>query len=220
MTHSLVGFGLDAQDDADLRYYVVEQRDEPSDWAAAARWKPMHRFFTFEWDERLSEMERQFRQFYENGLLSWAMSAVAATREHAALYPDLPMPTHILPGAPGSVPFVEWLDGEYAKPIFTKWIAELYQREACGTTTGRDRLLLDEILREKRPEIEQLVHRYNSRKAWLARREAAEARATRDAERRGRASAPVAVSQAHRPSPRRYGELPPEPEITVRRRPG
>jgi hypothetical protein len=120
MTRSLVTFGLDARDEADLLFYFFEQRDEPKDWAAADRWKPVHRFFREHWDARLSEMEGQLRQFYERGLQSWAANSQAARREYEDLHAMAPMPPHVQPGAPGSAAYFAWLSKERAKP--TSWI--------------------------------------------------------------------------------------------------
>jgi hypothetical protein len=216
MTRSLVPFGLDAADEAALRFYLLEQRDEPEDWAGKARWTPMYRLFNDEWDTRVSDLEGQLRQFYENGLRSWAAASQAANVEYQALYATEPLPAHVQLGAPGSMPYVRWLEKERTKPTFHAWLTKLYESEATGTSTGQERLLLQEIERETSRAIEDLVRRFNGRKAWLLRRAEVEARRKREEERRAKATE-AAKPQAQRPARRRYGELPPVPEIITRR---
>lgn len=218
MTRSLALYGLAAQDEADLIFYF-NQPDEPKDWAAAARWKPVHQFFTERMDDRTSELEGQFRQFYSNGhLRSWGATAAAALREFNALFPHEPMPPHIQRGAPGGRELVEWEEKEKLKPTFNRWLHAVYDREDRGTNSAAERRMLDEIAREKASELDELVRRFNGRKGWLERQIAREEREKREQERLAQVKT-AAVPQAKRQSHRRYGELPPEPEVFIRRKP-
>jgi hypothetical protein len=55
----------------------------------------------------------------------------------------------------------------------------LFERDRNGTTTPKDRLVINAIGDEVAYDLEKLVRRFNDRKAWLKRRLEAEARARR-----------------------------------------
>ena len=211
MVRSLVKFGMQVSDDEDLRFYFERGPADPAD---RARW---------EWVDRVlggwsHDLERPLRSFFETGLLSFAYDSTTALAEYDRTHPTPPMPD-------GGAAYLEWVEAERHKEPFAPWLRRLYAREAEGSETGQDRLLLQQIEDEMRLKLQDLVRRYEGRKAYVMfeiakkEREEERQRAAADEGGRSRGERSAPPQNVGRGRPRRYGELPPEPVVIHRRRP-
>lgn len=196
---SLIPYGLEPFEEDDLRLYF--DHPEAPKLPELARWSRIRRIFEYDRDD----LEMELHSFYRVGLRPYAVKSAALLYEHAVLFPRERAPL-------GGAALVEWVERQRERPTIHEWVAQLYVREAEGTTTGSDRLLLDEVVREATSPLRDLVQRYQGRRDFLRREEARQ-------EREAKAREPTSTETPARPKRkrRRWGELPPEPEVVRRR---
>jgi hypothetical protein len=156
MVHDLLRYGMGAADDEDLRFYF-ERRHEPSYLSDRLRWSRVRRLVV-SWSAGV-DLEEKLDSFYLEGLERYACDSTTASSEYAHTHP------RNLPAPHGGAAYREWVETERLKETFLQWLCRLYAREAEGSTSGQDQVLLRQIADEMAPKLENLVQRYERRKA-------------------------------------------------------
>jgi len=223
---------MDPNDDAEVDWYVRTARPPESD-QEHLRWLYVDQilraagvFTTHYVSERLGKyrgdqlVEDAFKRFFNprgrlqgvNGLTAIAFGSDVTIDEFSRADANVRAPR-----GDGEA-FLAWIDQQADGRAYVEWLKKLDADWSAGRASRDEARVLANIHGWSKAHLSAAVERFKAAKAYLEREaERRRKEDAADARRRARTDEPRVPQQPH-PTRRKYGELPPEPEVVIKRR--